>query len=213
MFYQSKTIKTVSTSQNINTNILLNQTNDNEENIVSKIFYYFKNEMNLKKNYKINIEKNIPNGAGLGGGSSNAGVFIKFLLEELKIKQNSKSLYEFEEIDKYDKYEDKYGERVVIVGENGFCMYEYLRQSQIYSIIQYIAKLSYKWLLFSRDDDKRKAYEEKIRSKIAVYFEISNKIKKEKIKKERIKNYWKEKYENENFKGFISQGEDGDLGE
>ena len=35
--------------------------NDNEENIVSKIFYYFKNEMNLKKNYKINIEKNIPN--------------------------------------------------------------------------------------------------------------------------------------------------------
>ena len=33
MFYQSKTIKTVSTSQNINTNIALNQTNDNEENI------------------------------------------------------------------------------------------------------------------------------------------------------------------------------------
>ena len=33
MFYQSKTIKTVSTSQNINTNIALNKTNDNEENI------------------------------------------------------------------------------------------------------------------------------------------------------------------------------------
>ena len=142
---------------------------------------------------------------------------LEELLEELKIKQNSKSLYEFEEIDKYDKYEDKYedkyGERVVIVGENGFCMYEYLRQSQIYSIIQYIAKLSYKRLLFSRDDDKRKAYEEKIRSKIAAYFEISNKIKKEKIKKERINNYWKKKYENENFKGFISQGENGDLEE
>ena len=68
-------------------------------------------------------------------------------------------------------------------------------------------------MLFSRDDDKRKAYEEKIRSKIAAYFEISNKIKKEKIKKERINNYWKKKYENENFKGFISQGENGDLEE
>lgn len=85
-------------------------------------------------------------------------------------------------------------------------MYEYLRQSQIYSIIQYIAKLSYKWLLFSRDDDKRKSYEEKIRSEIAVYFEISTEIKEEKIE-----NYWKKKYED--CKSFISQGEDGDLGE
>lgn len=85
-------------------------------------------------------------------------------------------------------------------------MYEYLRQSQIYSIIQYIAKLSYKRLLFSRDDDKRKAYEEKIRSEIAAYFEISTEIKDDEIK-----NYWKKKYEN--CKGFISQGEDGDLEE
>ena len=75
-------------------------------------------------------------------------------------------------------------------------MYEYLRQSQIYSIIQYIAKLSYKRLLFSRDDDKRKAYEEKIRSEIAAYFEISTEIKDDEIK-----NYWKKKYEN--CKGFI----------
>lgn len=123
---------------------------------------------------------------------------LEDLLEELKIKPKSKYLYEFEKIDKYDKY---------IVGkDNGFYMYEYLRQSQIYSIIQYIAKLSYKWLLFSRDDDKRKSYEEKIRSEIAVYFEISTEIKEEKIE-----NYWKKKYED--CKSFISQGEDGDLGE
>lgn len=126
---------------------------------------------------------------------------LEDLLEELKIKPKSKYLYEFEKIDKYDKYGES------IVGkDNGFYMYEYLRQSQIYSIIQYIAKLSYKWLLFSRDDDKRKSYEEKIRSEIAVYFEISTEIKEEKIE-----NYWKKKYED--CKSFISQGEDGDLGE
>lgn len=126
---------------------------------------------------------------------------LEELLEELKIKPKSKYLYEFEKIDKYDKYGES------IVGkDNGFYMYEYLRQSQIYSIIQYIAKLSYKWLLFSRDDDKRKSYEEKIRSEIAVYFEISTEIKEEKIE-----NYWKKKYED--CKSFISQGEDGDLGE
>lgn len=120
---------------------------------------------------------------------------LEDLLEELKIKPKSKYLYEFEKI-------DKYGESI----EGKFCMYEYLRQSQIYSIIQYIAKLSYKWLLFSRDDDKRKVYEEKIRSEIAAYFEISTEIKDD--KKE---NYWEKKYKN--CKGFVSQGEDGDLGE
>ena len=61
---------------------------ENEDNILSRIFLFFKDSMNLKKSYKINIEKNIPNGAGLGGGSSNAGVLIKFLLEDLKIKED-----------------------------------------------------------------------------------------------------------------------------
>ena len=123
-----------------------------------------------------------------------AGKFKYEKLEDLKIRQNSKSLYKFEEI-------DNYGESIV-GKDNGFRMYEYLRQSQIYSIIQYIAKLSYKRLLFRRDDDKRKAYEEKIRSEIAAYFKICNKING---------NYWKSKYEK--CKGFISQGEDGDLEE
>ena len=69
--------------------------NDNEENIVSKIFYYFKNEIGLKKNYKINIEKNIPTGAGLGGGSSNAATIINFFLEELNIKPNNRLIESF----------------------------------------------------------------------------------------------------------------------
>lgn len=70
--------------------------NDNEEdNIVAKIFYHFKNEIGLKKNYKINIEKNIPTGAGLGGGSSNAATMIKFFLEELNIKPDSRLIEYF----------------------------------------------------------------------------------------------------------------------
>lgn len=70
--------------------------NDNEEdNIVAKIFYHFKNEIGLKKNYKINIEKNIPTGAGLGGGSSNAATIIKFFLEELNIKPDSRLIESF----------------------------------------------------------------------------------------------------------------------
>ena len=70
--------------------------NDNEEdNIVAKIFYHFKNQMELKKNYKINIEKNIPTGAGLGGGSSDAATMIKFFLEELNIKPYNELIESF----------------------------------------------------------------------------------------------------------------------
>ena len=68
---------------------------NNEDNILSRIFFFFKDNMNLKKSYKINIEKNIPNGAGLGGGSSNAGLFIKFILKELEIKENEQLIKSF----------------------------------------------------------------------------------------------------------------------
>ena len=69
--------------------------NDSEGNIVAKIFYHFKNENGLKKNYKIDIEKNIPTGAGLGGGSSNAATMIKFFLEELNIKPDNRLIESF----------------------------------------------------------------------------------------------------------------------
>lgn len=68
---------------------------NNEDNIVSKVFYYFKKEMNLKKNYSINIEKNIPTGAGLGGGSSNAASVINFFLEELNITPGNRLIESF----------------------------------------------------------------------------------------------------------------------
>ena len=57
-----------------------------EDNTATKVFNYFKSNMNLKDNYNIHIEKNIPTGAGLGGGSSDAASIIKFFLGELNIE-------------------------------------------------------------------------------------------------------------------------------
>ena len=43
-------------------------------------------------NFQISIEKNIPVGGGLGGGSSNAGCIIKYLIDRYKVKIASKKL-------------------------------------------------------------------------------------------------------------------------
>ena len=66
-----------------------------EENIVTKIFNHFKNNMGLNDNYSIHIEKNIPTGAGLGGGSSDAASIIKFFLSELNIEANDSLIEAF----------------------------------------------------------------------------------------------------------------------
>ena len=68
---------------------------DTKENIVSKIFNYFKSSMGLKDNYNIHIEKNIPTGAGLGGGSSDAANIINFFLSELNIEVNNDLIESF----------------------------------------------------------------------------------------------------------------------
>ena len=66
-----------------------------EENIITKIFNHFKNNMGLNNNYSIHIEKNIPTGAGLGGGSSDAASIIKFFLSELNIEANDSLIEAF----------------------------------------------------------------------------------------------------------------------
>ncbi|ACN84630.1 4-diphosphocytidyl-2C-methyl-D-erythritol kinase [Brachyspira hyodysenteriae] len=68
---------------------------DKEENIVTKIFKHFQNNLNLSNNYNIHIEKNIPTGAGLGGGSSDAANIIKFFLSELNIDINDDLIESF----------------------------------------------------------------------------------------------------------------------
>jgi len=50
-----------------------------KNSLVGKTVELFKKETHLNENFKINIEKKIPIGAGLGGGSSNAGTILKAL--------------------------------------------------------------------------------------------------------------------------------------
>lgn len=58
----------------------------------------FKDELNeFFSSHKIIINKNIPIGAGLGGGSSNAATFLKMTNEELNLKIPREKLYKIAE--------------------------------------------------------------------------------------------------------------------
>ena len=54
---------------------------ENEENIVYKALKKFEEWTGIEPNYEIFIEKNIPIGGGLGGGSSNAATVLKAINE------------------------------------------------------------------------------------------------------------------------------------
>lgn len=51
----------------------------NEKNLITKAYKAFETYVGLKNQYHINVIKNIPAGAGLGGGSSNAALTIRML--------------------------------------------------------------------------------------------------------------------------------------
>jgi 4-diphosphocytidyl-2-C-methyl-D-erythritol kinase len=51
----------------------------NKDNLVCKAAILIQNECNIKKGVSISLEKNIPVGAGLGGGSSDAATTLKAL--------------------------------------------------------------------------------------------------------------------------------------
>ena len=50
-----------------------------EDNLCYKVAAYLKKKYGVHKGVKIYIKKNIPDGGGLGGGSSNAATVLKFL--------------------------------------------------------------------------------------------------------------------------------------
>lgn len=54
---------------------------EDKNNIIYKALAEFENLTGLRDEFEIFVEKNIPLGAGLGGGSSNAAAVIKFLNE------------------------------------------------------------------------------------------------------------------------------------
>tara|TARA_B100001123_G_C15230883_1_gene995117 strand:+ start:662 stop:1525 length:864 start_codon:yes stop_codon:yes gene_type:complete len=66
-----------------------------KNNTVSKILRILRKRNIIKKQrFKINIKKNIPQGSGLGGGSSNAANLLNFLNNNMNLKLNKKTKYQ-----------------------------------------------------------------------------------------------------------------------
>ena len=67
----------------------------NQDNLVCKAANLILKECGIKKGVLINLEKNIPVGAGLGGGSSDAAATLKALNSLWKVGLNDGDLIEF----------------------------------------------------------------------------------------------------------------------
>ena len=68
--------------------------NINSNNTISKLFKILEKKKILKQKFYIKITKNIPQKAGLGGGSMNAARILKYLIEKKIIKVNRKQITE-----------------------------------------------------------------------------------------------------------------------
>ena len=66
--------------------------NINKNNTVEKLFKILDDQKLLNKKFQIKIKKNIPQEAGLGGGSMNAANILNFLLKKKFIKLNQKKI-------------------------------------------------------------------------------------------------------------------------
>lgn len=60
-----------------------------ESNICYKAFRLLQNYFNITDNAKISIKKNIPDGAGLGGGSADAAAIIKYFQQKYEIRDDT----------------------------------------------------------------------------------------------------------------------------
>ena len=73
--------------------------NINKHNTVSKLLEILEKKNLLKnKKFKISIIKNIPNKAGLGGGSMNAAKILNYFMKKKIIKINRKELFEISKL-------------------------------------------------------------------------------------------------------------------
>ncbi len=67
---------------------------DLKNNLFTKILDYFLNNFNIDNHLKIKITKNIPIGAGLGGGSSDAAFFIQIINQIFHLNLSKQFLQE-----------------------------------------------------------------------------------------------------------------------
>ena len=66
---------------------------DKEQNTATKVLSLLrKNQMVENQAFKINIQKNIPHGSGLGGGSSNAAGLLNYFNSKMRLKLDKKKI-------------------------------------------------------------------------------------------------------------------------
>ena len=66
---------------------------DNKKNTITKVLALLRrNQLIENQAFKINVQKNIPHGSGLGGGSSNAANLLNYFNSEMKLKLNKKKI-------------------------------------------------------------------------------------------------------------------------
>lgn len=82
------------------------------DNLCYKVAIYLQKKYNIKNGIKIHIKKNIPDGAGLGGGSSNAAETLKFLNKAWNLNLSQKKL---------KKIGSKFGCDIPFFIEGGVC--------------------------------------------------------------------------------------------
>ena len=64
-----------------------------KKNTITKLLHILRKNKLMRNNFfRINIQKNIPHGSGLGGGSSNAAFLLKYLNFKLKFKLTKKNI-------------------------------------------------------------------------------------------------------------------------
>lgn len=63
-----------------------------KDNLVLKVVKHYKEKYQINKSYKIEIKKNIPIQAGLGGGSSDVATVVKYILKDNNIDVDIKEL-------------------------------------------------------------------------------------------------------------------------
>jgi 4-diphosphocytidyl-2-C-methyl-D-erythritol kinase len=73
--------------------ICSNQELNNEKNLVVRAKEYLEDKLQIKINVKIELEKNIPVGAGLGGGSSDAAAALIGMNQLLNLKVDDSVLF------------------------------------------------------------------------------------------------------------------------